>query len=79
MALHTESEAARAGFDTDHVSSIDGQAVTSASTAAVFNPATGKVIASVPVTARRSRMRRSRRRGVLFRVGRRRRWRSGRP
>ncbi|MEU9336536.1 aldehyde dehydrogenase family protein [Streptomyces sp. NPDC048290] len=50
MALTTEYATARISFDTDYVSTIDGTAVTSPTTADVFNPATGQVIASVPVT-----------------------------
>lgn len=52
MARPAESEAARISFDRDYVSTIEGRAATSPMTAPVYNPATGQVIASVPVTTR---------------------------
>ncbi|MFJ9380741.1 aldehyde dehydrogenase family protein [Streptomyces sp. NPDC101455] len=52
MTLHSESTATGIDFATDYVSTIDGKAATSPTTVEVYNPATGKVIASVPVTTR---------------------------
>lgn len=52
MALHTQSEAVGISFDADYLSTIDGKAATSPTTAPVYNPATRQLIASVPVTTR---------------------------
>ena len=52
MTLQTEFGTVGISFDTDYVSTIDGKASASRTTAPVHNPATGQRIASVPVTTR---------------------------